>query len=292
MNKKILSILGILILFSCFFVVAQNDVINLRDWVKVQIVSPVEENGGIPVNVQDQTTPPLDLFFTQQIAPGTMLIENTAIDDRTINVTSAINFSVGDYVGIFSATGDNRFFFAGATGISGNIISLDTPLDNNFTAGIAFVLPLTRDLNVDGSTTPQIFAVRGTGPLSTLEIDITRIMISFITDSGVSLAEFGDIPSLDNGIVLRRTDGTTRNIFNVKNNGEIAALAFDYDPHVSTNPVQGQDGANFRFSFAGQEKHGVAIRLGPNDELQIIVQDDLEDIQQFRMIAEGHIVQD
>lgn len=260
----------------------------------VKIISPLESNGAIPINIQDQTSPPFDFFFTQLVSIPTTLAEPTFVDNITINVTSAVGISTGDYLGIFNSDDplNNRAYFGQVLSITGTILTLDTPLDFDFLAGDT-VGAFTRNLNVAGTpSNPEIYSVR-VGPQATQSIDVTRIMVSFITDTAVDLSKLGDIAGgVDNGIVLRRVDGDVRNIFNIKNNGELANLCFDYAPYTSTNPAQGQDGAKFRYTFAGQDKHGVAVRLNPGDELQVIIQDDLTDLQQFRVIAEGHYVTD
>lgn len=289
MNKYKIALFSILFIITLIVVGAQTDVINLRDWVKVEIVSPLEETGAIPVAVQDQTTAVIDLFFVQLNGSITTLAENTTIDDRIINVTSVVDIDVGTYLGIVSG-GLGRFYFGTVTAINGNIVTLDTPLDFNFSAGFP-VVPVNREMNVDGSSTPSTFFVGTGGEGSNLTFDITRILIHFKTTDSVDLGEFGDLPSLTNGVVLRKANGATNNIFNVKNNGEISNLCFDYDPHEASNPAQGQNGANFRYTFAGQDKHGVAIRLEPGDQLQMIIQDDLTGLEEFRIIAEGHVVQ-
>lgn len=260
--------------------------------VDLQLPIKVQDDGSIDVNVQDQTTPPIDFFFTQINGVPTTVATATNFDEDWINVASVANCAIGDYLGAFNADDEesNRAYFGTIQSITGTNITLDTPLDFNYSIGDT-VGCFERNLNVDGSVTRQIFSVQ-VGPSATQSIDITRLMISFITDTTVSLDTFGDLATLTNGLVLRRVDGRIDNIWNVKNNGEIANLCFDYTPYASTNPNQGQDGAKFRYTFAGQDKHGVAVRLDPGDSLELIIQDDLTGLQQFRVIAEGHYVVD
>jgi hypothetical protein len=285
-KKYIIFICITLILGGIIFVQAQSNVVDLREIVGNW---KLESNGGAPVNIQDQTTPPLDIFFVQLNGSITTLAEDSFIDNQTINVTnrSASGIDVGTYLGLSGVNG-GRFYFGEVLSVSGDLVTLDTPLDFNYTAN-ANVVPTTRDLNVDGSLTPQIFFVGVGGAGSDLEFDITRIMIKCITDTAPTLDRFCDQTSLTNGIILRRVDGDARNIWNVKNNGELGHLAYDYQPYLATNPGQTQNGALFRYSFAGQDKHGVAVRIKPGDELQIIIQDDLSGIDLFRVVAEGHI---
>jgi len=274
----------LLIIFLGIFLLNFGSAFNFETG-GVKIIEPLESNGGIPVNVQDQTTPPYDLFFVQLDGTITTLAEDSFIDNRTINVTDrlASGIIIGTYLGLSTP---QRFYFGEVLSVSGDLVTLDTPLDFDFPAG-SNVVPTTRDLNVDGSLTPQTFIV-GPGAGSEVTLDITRIMVKCITDTAPTLDQFCDQTSLTNGLILRRVDGDTRNIWNIKNNGELGHLAYDYQPYLATNPGQTQNGALFRYTFAGQDKHGVAIRLTPGDVLEIIVQDDLSGIDLFRIVAEGH----
>lgn len=244
-------------------------------------------DGSLLVMTQDQHTAPFDYFFAQGIGAPTTLASPAAVDDLSIVVTSATNFSVGNYIGIFNAA-SNRFYFGEALSVVSTTVTLDIPIDYAFSAGDV-VVSTTRELNVDGSVTPQVFSVRASTAPATLEVDITRIIIQMETDAAVDLSKFGDIAGgLANGIVLRRMDGETRNIFNAKTNFDIAILGYDLSIYASTNPAQGVDGLTARITFAGMEKHGVAIQLSTGDALQLIVQDDLTDITKFRIMAQGH----
>lgn len=258
--------------------------------IAVSIISPLESNGGLPVNVQDQTTPPLDLYFIQQTGGLAFLANDTQIDNYSVDVTNITPFIVGDYVGIFEPGG--RYYFAELLNISSNTLTFDTPLDFEFSTG-DFIVPSSRELNVDGSTTPEYFSIRGAGAGTNITVDITRIILKMTTDNVPDYSKFGDIAGgITNGLVLRKKDGDTRNIFNVKTNADLANLAYDLDILQASNPAQGLNGLICRLTFAGQEKHGVAIRLEPEEELEFVIQDDLEDLVSFRVIGQGHIVQD
>jgi hypothetical protein len=254
------------------------------------------EDSNLCVVVQDQTTPPLDLFFLKADGPPTTLATATSIDDTSIFVNTTTLFDVDDTVGVFSgADGEGRFYFGDALSVNATTgeIGLDTPLDFAFEVGDN-VIAASKEMNVDGSTTPQIFSIRSSAQqqASTLKVDVTRIMIQMITNGAVGLDKFGDIASgLTKGIVLRRNNGVVNNIFNVKTNAEFANLAYDFTPFIASNPGQDVNGFSTRLTFAGQDKHGVAIRLEGGDALELIIQDDLTSLLQFRIIAEGHIVQ-
>lgn len=250
---------------------------------------PVESNGAIPINKQDQSSPIVDFYFVQIVGVPSALVTTTSIGDYSIEITSTANCEAGGYFGLFNTEND-RAYFAEILTVNATTLDLDTPLDFAFLPGDTAAC-LERDMNVDGSVTPQIFSIQ-VGAGSSSEIDLTRIIPTMITDTAVNLTLFGDLPKLNRGLVLRRIDGDTRNIWNVKDNGELANATYDYDPHAKTNPVQGVDGANFRYSMNGDDKHGSVIRVAPGESLQLIVQDDLTGLTRFRALSAGHYVTD
>ena len=237
--------------------------------------------------LQDQTTPTIIVNFNQ-VHTSTTLAAEALINQRDIVVTSSTGIVVGSYVILFSLA-TQRFYFGRATIISGApTITLDTPLDSTFPAGTFVDIAIT-DLSVNGLTTPQTFGLRGIGapPGVDIKVDITRILFTCVANSPISLSLFADLPTLLNGIVLRRRDGTNRNLFNVKNNREMAGIMFDFDPAVATNPSQGEDGFKTRFTIA---RTGVVVRLPVGEDLELIVQDNLLGITILECVAEGHIV--
>jgi len=247
----------------------------------------VESNGALAVNIQDQHSLALDLFFIQQQEITTLSL-NATENNNEITLTDITGFTDGTYVGIFSATG--IFYFGEQIGAAaGNTITLDTPLDKNFTSG-SFVIAATRNLNVNGAITPQVFQVGPVGGQTGVEIDITRIMGYLQDNAAMDDGSFGGIGALTNGIVLRQNNGVMNNYWNAKTNGELALFSFDFT--YTTKAPAGSYGARFRNSYAGQEKHGVTIRLEPGDTLELIIQDDLTDLQDFKLMLQGHIVTD
>jgi hypothetical protein len=243
------------------------------------------------VNLQDQHTPAIIAPFNQ-IQQSTTLSVGASIGDRNITLTSVTGIVDGSYLVLFNPTAIrfSQFYVIGSP--SGNIVTLDTPLDFAYPTGTYCDIGIT-NMNVNGSVTPQVFGLRGTGtpPGVHLTFDVTRIMFEIFSDTAVDLSKFGDLTRLANGLVMRKRDGAYNNIFNVKSNGEIAVMAYDWDPYVSTNPTQGQDGFTSRLTFGGQNKIGVVQRLEIGEDLEIIIQDDLRLLDRFIILAEGHIVE-
>jgi hypothetical protein len=174
--------------------------------------------------------------------------------------------------------------------IAGSTITIDTPLDFAYPSG-SQITNGTINMGVDGSATTQVFSLRAADPGLPLTVDITRVIFTCTTDSAVDMSKFGDIAGgITNGLVLRRTDGTYNNIFNAKTNAELSSLMYDFVVYAATNPSIGQDGFVGRLTFAGSNKIGVAIRLGPGEDLELLVQDDLSDLVEFTAMFEGHVV--
>jgi hypothetical protein len=146
-------------------------------------------------------------------------------------------------------------------------------------------------MNVNGSVTPVIYGLRNTEEAIGKSFDITRVMFKCLTNNNLDLSQFGDIVGgLTRGIVFRKKDGIYQNIFNAKTNGDLKNLMYDFDIQVAVQ--QQQDGFTGRLTFAGANRMGVAIRLAPGEDIQMIIQDDLSTIVKFQVIAEGHEVED
>lgn len=247
---------------------------------------------GVDVAVQDQTTLPIDFFFS--MANGaTTLTADTVINSNVISVASVADISIGDYLVLSFTPGDDteQVMFSEVVSIATLDVTIDSPINYIYTSGSP-VLSRTRDMNVLGTpASPKIFSIRGSDdPGFIAEIDITRLLMECLTDTVVSLAKFGDLTRLTNGLVLRRVNGSQDNIFNAKSNGELANLAYDWEPYSTINPQQGQNGFLWRYSFGGPDKHGVVIRLGRGESLELYIQDDLTALDKFRAIAAGHVV--
>lgn len=249
-------------------------------------------DGSLDVNIQDQTSPPIDLYFTQPNAgPPTTLTVPTALGDVEVTVASTANIGIGDYLGIFSgASGEQRFYFGAVTDINGLLVEVDSPVDFAFDAGDT-VLASSRDMNVLGThISPQIYAITNGTNLTNQPIDINRIILTMDTATAPEWDEFGDLDALIYGILLRRVDGDTRNIFNLKSNSDMAQVAFDVNfRSPGAPPSTALGGVSCRITFNGQDKHGVAIRLFGGDSLQFVIQDDLTGLEKFRVMGQGQL---
>lgn len=261
--------------------------------VPVNLTSPLESNGGVPVNLQDQTTRPLIVKFNE-VSHSTDLDIPAVKGAYTIKPTSTTGFVDKKYIIIFDPASKNFSFYTQIGAPAAGVVTLDTPIDFAYPAG-TFVDAAITNMGVNGSGTARVFGLRGIGAPPGVDIvaDITRIIFHCVAPGAVALDTFASLTALTRGLVMRRRDGTIQNIFNLKTNGEIAGIMFDHNITIAGNPAQGGvDGFISRLTFAGQNKIGVAIRLPIGEDAEILVQDALQTIPLLEVIAEGHIVTD
>ena len=267
--------------------------------LSIGITSPLETTArggtGIPVFVQDQTTGVLDLPFLQDLGAIT-LAADTVVGSRNITLTAGHGLTTGanarDIIELADSVNGSHFMQTELVTVTGDVILLDSPVNRIYTAASDLVGVSKRQMNVDGSTTPQIFDI---SPLPQQSGDITRIICELRDTVAMDFETFGGIPALTNGLVLRvnNGDGTYRHIANFKSNGSIIQMCFDHS--FATNNGGGTRAFTARLSFAGQEKHGVAVRLdgavGTGERLELIVQDDLTGLTRMQWMAQGSEVQ-
>lgn len=240
------------------------------------------------VSIQDSTSPEIIANLSSIVAETTLTAEvgdiTTFVTD--INVVSVTGLAVGQYLSIFSIP-SNRFYVGQILAINSLVVSLDTPLDFNHPIG-AFVTGGSRNMAINGSVTPQIFGLRNTDEVIGVSMDITRLMIYGETNALGTLEKFGDIAGgLTKGVVIRKVDGSYKNIINWKTNGDMSNTMYDF----KLVPAAGnaQDGFVGRFTLA---KLGSVIRLAPGEDLQVIIQDDLSSLVNFSIQAQGSEVTD
>lgn len=281
--KKQISRIGILILLVVtltFQVSAQG---MLRDGV------PTEENGGIPVNIQDQTTRPFSIRINQILNNSSYALANTPVlDQYVIELNTTSGLSIGDGIAFLEQNGEPQIFFGYIEGITGNNITMDSLIPFNFTPSNTLVFTFDNDLTSDGSLTPQVYELCN---FFQEEIDITRFIFNCRNTASMDDSSFCGEPALSRGFLVRkkRVDGTFLNYFQVRTNGEWIDLAFD--GRNSDRAPAGEFGFETRLTYAGQEKHGVTIRLEMGECIQGVNQDDLTDLTYGMLMVEGHFVQ-
>ena len=247
---------------------------------------------ALGIFIQDQTTQSIDLPLTQDMPAAATTLDGDTVRDlsRLVDVVDASGISAGNLIEI----GDSETFIqVRVKAIVVNQLELFSPMNHVFASGLTVVVK-TDDMKVDGSVTPQIFAL---SPELTQIGDIVRNILRMEGSETMDSGTFGPLPALENGCVLRikQANGDFRNLLNFKTNGNY--LAHCFDNQFLPNNGQGLRLFSARLTWGGQSKHGVVQRLdgslGEGEELQIVIQDDLTGATFFRFTIanQGHEVQ-
>lgn len=239
-----------------------------------KILSAVEisnrDNAGLAVFIQDQTTRPFSLPFTTNRTPFTLAID-AVVNSRTITAVAGHGIVAGDMVEIADT---EYFLICRVLSVAVNVITLDQPVNYPYPT-TSITNRSSSNLLVDGSVTPVVFSLN---PNLDQAGDITRLKLSFIDDQPMDFLRFGGHDPLINGIVCRvnKGDGTYDNLFNVKTNDDIIEQSNNHDFLIPRTGAT-QYGFSAQITWAGQQNHGVAIRLDGrlNESLEIVIQDDL-----------------
>lgn len=262
---------------------------NGMPFCNTRIIDPLEENGGIPVNIQDQTTIPLDEYFTYTLSSFS-LSSNTGASGFTVgtfiydfNATAGHGINVNDEIVLIDNIG-NRVLYAKVLAVAVNLITIDRPIDYDFPITTIGNIVST-NMAVDGSVTPQIFTLKD----GNLTNDIVRCFLIMTNNVAMDYSRFGGLFALPRGLVLRIINTFQKTIFCFKSDAEISQ--FCYDLQYAPKAPAGEYGLSARITFGGQDKHGVVLRIDQNDSLQWVVQDDLTGLISLRISAQGHAIQ-
>ena len=219
----------------------------------------------------------------------TTLATDAVIDTNTITLVGGHPIVTNDYI-VIAETLSGSIYMGEALNVVVNDISLDTPINYAFPAATSLVLRTTREMDVDGSTTPQIFSI---GPPDSQDWEITRLIFAMLTNGQPDDSKFGDLSSLTKGLVVRlkRNGGERYNLFNIKNQFELREIAYDITYADNAGPLS-EWGVSSRLTYGGREKHGQPqILYGQtNDVIEAIIQDDLTGLVNFHMGVGGRVV--
>lgn len=255
----------------------------------VSLYSPIEQSDrnveGLAVFGLDRTVPVLDVPFLQDINETT-LASDASIGDLVITLTAGHGAVAGNVIELADTGDGSSFMQAEVLSVATNDITLDIPVNKNYTTSNTTVTISTRNMAVNGSVTPQEFYI---APNTNQKGDMHRIIIAITDNADMDFETFGGIAALTNGVVLRvkNSDGSYRILQNFKTNGQFERFAFDARYFV--NNGGGTRGFTCRSSFGGPDKHGAVIRLDGDlgERLELLVQDDLSALTSFTIIAQG-----
>lgn len=246
--------------------------------------------GFMGVIPSDQMTPPFDFIFAQVTGTDMTLAAAPTVNGYTALLSAGHSIIAGDFISFVDLPGAkevHRYYSGNVVSINTNTITLDTPIPYSFLPASTYVYERNNSMVVNGSVTTQVFSLTNPYPDA---VDITRIIISIRDNSPMDDALFGGIPALTRGVVLRKKLDATgteyQNYWNIKTNGGIALRSGNLQ--YSTKAPSGYYGLNAVFPFSGMENHGVAIRIDTGQSIEILIQDDLTGLSEFRVLAQGH----
>jgi len=259
----------------------------------------VEPNGGLAVNVQDQTTLPIEYFLTQKLNP-VVITAPAAAKTKILQLQAGHGVLVGEFLEIYAETPDTpvpgnllkSYQQLAVIGVNVNTITVQPFIEfDMIPANILLSTRATASMQVDGSVTPQAFYI---GPPNGLKWDLTRTMITMVVATNPDDGLYGNLTLLPNGVFFGVESDLGQNyLVNIKTNAGYRSSAYDVT-YTTRASGGGNYGVSIRKSFAGQDKYGVAVRLEgeTNDHFVTYVNDDLRGITEHRQVIMGHVVED
>jgi hypothetical protein len=233
------------------------------------------------------TTGVLDLHFVQFMVPLVLAVD-TVVNTNTITVESGHGLTTADagiHIALFN-TPTNTFVSMELVTVTGDVILLDSPMNQVYTVGVSTVGAFLNNMNVDGSVTPQVFTVTSRPGLSG---NVVAVSIQLRDTIPMDFDTFGGLPVLTNGVVLRinNGDGTYRNLYNFKSNGDVILMAQNH-AFTETNGG-GVRGFDAHIAFGGHENHDVVVRLidSLSESMEVVVQDDLTGLTLMDWVIQG-----
>lgn len=258
----------------------ETDTGSKHIWTGTRWVSSGSK-GAINIHDKHVHTRAVSSFFHRHVGAVETLTVATAKNATQINVSDASAWAVSDRLDFMD--GDiGEPTEPEITAIAANLVTLDRPLNFAWPIGTE-VQKIDENMNI---ATPTSFRV--TVPANESWHTQTIILSMLMATAGDD-TNFGDIPALTNGVVLRAYDGLTdtyRTFENWKNNGEIA---FNMITQYNDKAGGGQ------FGFNGQglilERTGAVpqIRGTEGDYIELLTQDDLSSLAGFRIKLLGHL---
>ena len=268
-------------------VFADNDA--LIDWLDDNTGGDNQLNytdGALDVILQDSTSDLIIVPFSLPVSDHLFAVQGVR-GSYDIVIDTPATITDGDLITIFNPDLD-KVMFTHAAATTGTTITINHQLDDDYPVG-TFLSVGRSNMNVNGSVTPQVFGVRNPtiGSDVPFEFDIVRMTFEMLTTSKPDLSQFGNISGgLDRGVLCRKVDGIWTNLFHFDTNGKLKTLT-GTDLDIETATGNQQDGLTARLTFGGQSKMGSVVRVGQDEDAQIIIQDDLTSLISFRIFAQG-----
>ncbi|OYT15315.1 MAG: hypothetical protein B7C24_13705 [Bacteroidetes bacterium 4572_77] len=238
--------------------------------------------GTIPVSevyVDYKSQLPAD-YYIYNIQATPSISSNASIDDEVLTVTSSTGVVAGNVITIYEGT---VMFQSLVTATTATTISIGSPLDFAFTTAATVETGLW-NMNVDGSSTTQIFKIKA--PIGT-SLHVHVFSLTMLDSTAMDDGKFGGITQLTNGMVGRFVNGMTKNLALIVNN--IGFYEAGFNTEYSSKAPAGQYGFRAKRQMADVNGTVMLINGVDGDEFQIHIRDDLTDLDQFACTISGHM---
>ncbi|MCK5608278.1 hypothetical protein KAR91_40730 [Candidatus Pacearchaeota archaeon] len=208
--------------------------------------------------------------------------------DTSIVVNDATGFVAGDTIKLEEgSTQEIGLITLTNVDLGTDTLTLDRPLGNDYTTA-AIIEKVVANMAVNGSlTVPVVFEIDV--PPGTVW-QITRLLISIVSTTAPDDGKFGGITALTNGVALRATTAAGRTVVygNWKTNGDMKLDMYDVD--YSDRAPAGNYGTSGRWTFTKSEVVAeIDGDADPVQKLDILIQDDLTGLEDFKVKAQGRV---
>lgn len=247
----------------------------------ISSMTPLESNGGVPVNPQDQATEIVGEWLSLKVGDTKSLTQATVLGQYTVNVTADHGIVANDEILIECPT---KRFFGKVASVNVNELTLAQPLNYSFPIVGTEVREVNRNLNVNGAVTPVKFSF-GLMATSKVSYHITGIRFKITDGTAMDDGTFGGIAELTRGVVLQIVSkGEIIRQMNITSNG-MFSLLMDNSEYAAKAP-SGLYGFSAMYNL--KSDNGIVAKLEASDTIEVIVQDDLTNLTRFCVYAIGH----
>jgi len=177
-----------------------------------EVKNAYEDNGSLRATLQDSVAPLFQYFLMQEQNDDITLVNPVAVDDEAVTVSAGHGFTpvAGEHIVLFEG---NRYTQMRVTGVAGDIISVDHPIQSAFTVADAIVIRGNINMNVDGSGADVEFKAQLRN--FTIPIDITKIIITMQHGSNVpDDGKFGGLTALTKGLFFKKMNDSSFSLGN------------------------------------------------------------------------------
>ena len=246
------------------------------------------ENGALAVAIQDQHSRKVGFWASQFQSDTLVVADPLVIGSYILEMVAGHGLAIGNSIFV---TNGLRAMPATVLAIANlNTLTIDSPL---VFAGQGYAGKVINNMNVDGSGTPEIFAV---SLPSTWQNSLDIKGVRFHIDDGTDMDDglFGGMGALTRGVVIQKYTAevypyvkeSAEHYFNIKSNGDFQ-VQMDNMAYLPKAP-SGQYSMLSEWKVSVDE--GITARIDPGDVIRFIIQDDLRALISFRAWLYGHVV--